>query len=272
MNPGGPQDGSQDGPGTGELAPFLEFAERLANAAAPVVMKHYRSGMTVDSKADRSPVTLADKEAEDVMRDMIAAAWPEHGIVGEERGESNADAEFVWVLDPIDGTQSFATGKPLFGILIALLYRGRPVIGVMDHPALRERWSGCHGRPSTLNGQPAKVRSCAALDQSWLYATSPQMFEGGDFDAFERLRKQSRRAIYGAECYAYGLLASGHVDMVCEATMQPYDYCALIPVIEGAGGVITDWRGETLTLKSDGRVLASGDPRIHDLAIKALGG
>ncbi len=263
---------TRDGPAAIELAPFLEFAERLADAAAPVVMKHFRSGLAVDSKADRSPVTLADMEAEDVMRGMIAAAWPDHGIIGEERGESNAAAEFVWVLDPIDGTQSFATGKPLFGILIALLYQGRPVIGVMDHPALRERWSGCDGRPTTLNGQPAKVRPAAALDQAWLYATSPQMFPGDDFAAFERLRQKSRRTIYGAECYAYGLLASGHIDMVCESTMQPYDYCALIPVIAGAGGIITDWRGEALTLKSDGRVLASGDPRIHDLAIKALGG
>ncbi|MDH5748575.1 MAG: histidinol-phosphatase [Rhodospirillales bacterium] len=258
------------GPTADELAPFLDLAERMADAAAPVVMKHFRSAMAVDSKADLSPVTLADKEAEDVMRQMILSAWPDHGIIGEERGKINAEAEFVWVLDPIDGTQSFATGKPLFGILIALLYKGRPVIGVMDHPALKERWSGCDGRPTTLNGAAAHVRPGAALDQAWLYATSPQMFPEDDFAAFERLRKKSRRAIYGAECYAYGLLASGHIDLVCESTMQPYDYCALIPVVTGAGGMITDWRGEALTLKSDGRVLASGDARIHEQAIKTL--
>ncbi len=258
-------------PGAGAPA-FADVAGRLADTAARIAMKYFRRDLAVDDKTDRSPVTSADREAEAAMRDILRAAFPEHGIYGEELGKDRIDAEYVWVLDPIDGTQSFVTGKPLFGTLIALTRRGVPVLGVMDAPALNERWIGIEGRPTTFNGAPARVRGCADLGQAWLYATSPQMFPGGDFDAFERLRVRVRRAVYGAECYAYGLLASGHVDLVAEATMQPYDFLALAPIVAGAGGVITDWRGEPLTLGSGGRVLAAGDARIHGAALEVLAG
>lgn len=258
-------------PGDGAFA-FADVAGRLADAAARVAMKYFRRDLAVDDKTDRSPVTGADREAEAAMRDILGAAFPEHGVYGEELGKVRIDAEYVWVLDPIDGTQSFVTGKPLFGTLIALTRRGVPVLGVMDAPALNERWIGIEGRPTTFNGAPARVRGCAELDQAWLYATSPQMFPGGDFDAFERLRARVRRAVYGAECYAYGLLASGHVDLVAEATMAPYDFLALAPIVAGAGGVITDWGGEPLTLASGSRVLAAGDARIHGPALEALAG
>ena len=258
-------------PGAGAPA-FADVAGRLADAAARIAMKYFRRDLAVDDKTDRSPVTGADREAEAAMRDILGAAFPEHGIYGEEHGKVRIDAEYVWVLDPIDGTQSFVTGKPLFGTLIALTRRGVPVLGVMDAPALNERWVGIEGRPTTFNGAPARVRGCAELSQAWLYATSPQMFPGGDFDAFERLRARVRRAVYGAECYAYGLLASGHVDLVAEATMQPYDFLALAPIVTGAGGVITDWSGEPLTLGSGDRVLAAGDARIHGAALEVLAG
>ena len=258
-------------PGAGAFA-FADVAGRLADTAARIAMKYFRRDLAVDDKTDLSPVTGADREAEAAMRDILRAAFPEHGIYGEELGKVRIDAEYVWVLDPIDGTQSFVTGKPLFGTLIALTRRGVPVLGVMDAPALNERWIGIAGRPTTFNGAPARVRGCADLGQAWLYATSPQMFPGGDFDAFERLRARVRRAVYGAECYAYGLLASGHVDLVAEATMQPYDYLALAPIVSGAGGVITDWRGEPLTLGSGNRVLAAGDARIHGAALEVLAG
>jgi inositol-phosphate phosphatase/L-galactose 1-phosphate phosphatase/histidinol-phosphatase len=174
------------------------------------------------------------------------------------------------VLDPIDGTKSFVTGKPLFGTLIALLREGTPIVGVIDMPALDERWIGVDGRPTTFNGRPTRVRPCPDLDRAWLYASSPHMFPGADAEAFERLRLRCRAGIYGADCYAYGLLASGTVDLVCEATTQPHDYCALVPVVTGAGGVISDWHGRPLGLQSDGRVLAAGDPSMHATAREVL--
>ena len=255
----------------GAVDGFLALAEKLADAAGPIVMESFRRGVATETKADMSPVTEADREAEAAMRALIEAAYPDHGILGEEMGAENTSAEFVWVLDPIDGTQSYVTGKPLFGTLVALARDSVPVLGVMDAPALGERWVGCEGRPTTFNGRQVSVRPCGGLETAWLYATSPHMFEG-DFDAFERLRKRTHRTLYGAECIAYGLLANGYVDLVCEATMEPYDYAALVPVVTGAGGHISDWRGDALTLASDGRVLAAGDVRAHAQALAVLNG
>jgi inositol-phosphate phosphatase/L-galactose 1-phosphate phosphatase/histidinol-phosphatase len=252
---------------------LIALAMRLADAAGAIVMKHYRTGVVFDDKADSSPVTVADREAEQAMRVMIKAAFPDHGIVGEELGSQNTDAEHVWVLDPIDGTKAFITGKPLFGILIALLHRGRPVAGIIDHPALKERFVGVIGRPTLYDGRSARVRACPSLKDAWLYATSPEMFgKGATAVAFQRLKKRVKHPVYGAECYAYGLLAAGYVDLVVEATMKPVDYCALVPVVEGAGGVITDWQGGALGLHSDGRVIAAGDARIHAEARAILAG
>lgn len=252
------------------LQPLVALAERLADAAAPVSLKYFRSGVGVETKSDESPVTIADREAEAAMRYIIEAVYPEHGIVGEEHGSTRANEDFVWVLDPIDGTQSFATGKPLFGTLIALLYQGEPVVGVMDMPALGERWVGAAGRPTLLDGKPSRIRPCPTLADAWLHATSPQMFPGDHFERFETLRRSCYRAIYGAECQAYGLLANGWVDVVCEDTMQPYDYAALVPIVEGAGGVMCDWNGDRLSMASDGTVLAVGDPALLEAAVAAL--
>jgi inositol-phosphate phosphatase/L-galactose 1-phosphate phosphatase/histidinol-phosphatase len=249
----------------------VQLAEQLADAARLVIMRAFRaSALAIDAKADNSPVTVADRETEAVMRRLIEEAFPDHGIVGEEYREVRRDAEWVWVLDPIDGTKSFVTGKPLFGTLIALLHERRPVIGVIDMPALGERWLGAAGRATTFNGCEARCRGGAALAGAWLYATSPQMLRGGDADAFQRLGAGCRACVYGADCYAYGLVANGTVDIVCEASMQPYDYCALVPVVTGAGGTITDWGGAPLTLASDGRVLAAGDPSLHAAAREVL--
>lgn len=245
-------------------------AERMADAVRPIVLSYYRGSVPAEVKPDDTPVTAADRDAETRMREMIEDAFPSHGILGEEHGAVRLDAENVWVLDPIDGTKSFITGKPLFGTLIALVHRGRPVVGIIDVPALSERWVGIEGRPTTLNGRAVAVRPCPALAEGWLYATSPEMFIGSDAAAFERLRLKCRGAIYGADCYAYGLLANGTVDLVCEASTKPYDYCALVPVVQGAGGFISDWQGEPLGLASDGRVLAAGDAAAHDAALAAL--
>ena len=255
-----------------EVAAFAELAERLADAARPITLAHFRAGVAYDVKADTSPVTVADREAETVMREMIGAAFPAHGILGEEHGAEHLDASYVWVLDPIDGTKSFVTGKPLFGTLIALLRDGRPIIGVIDMPALNERWVGVEGRPTLFGGRQVRVRACDDLGHAWLYATSPQMFGASDAVAFERLRSSCYAAVWGADLYAYGLLASGRVDLVCEGSLQPYDYCALVPVIEGAGGIITDWQGAPLGLASDGRALAAGDAMLHAVARNVLAG
>jgi histidinol phosphatase-like enzyme (inositol monophosphatase family) len=252
------------------LKPFITLAEQLADAARQQIMPRFRTGLKADVKSDRSPVTEADRESERTMRALIKAAFPDHGILGEEFGAENTDAEFVWVLDPIDGTNSFVSGKPLFGTLIALCQNAVPVVGIIDAPAVKERWIGAKGQSTTLNGTPITTRTCDNLDQSWLYATTPDMFKGDNEAAFKRLSAGVWRTVYGGDCYAYGLLASGHVDLVCEASLGTYDFCALAPVVEGAGGIITDWHGQSLTLASEGRVLAAGDSVLHGKALRVL--
>jgi inositol-phosphate phosphatase / L-galactose 1-phosphate phosphatase / histidinol-phosphatase len=252
------------------LEEFRDFAGRLADAAAAVVRKYYRAPLAVESKSDASPVTVADREAEQVLRAAIRAAYPDHGIDGEEFPGERLDAEFVWHLDPIDGTKSFVVGRPLFGTLIALNRAGRPILGVIDQCILGERWLGASGRGSTWNGQPIRVRSCAALEEAVLSLTSPQMFSAPERAAVARLERAVRFPVYGGDCYGYGLLAMGLVDLIVEADLDVHDFMALVPVIEGAGGIVTDWRGASLSRISDGRIIAAGDPRVHESALKLL--
>jgi len=251
-------------------ADHIALAHALADAAGTIARRYFRQAIAVDDKADLTPVTVADREAEAAMRGLIAAAYPAHGIIGEEEGPLRADAEYVWVLDPIDGTKNFISGIPLFGTLIALTRRGRPVLGVIDQPVLRERWVGAEGQASAMNGATVRCRACASLADATLYATSPDMFPGDDAPRFQRLKQRVKLARYGADCYAYAQLASGFIDLVVERDLKPYDYCALVPVIEGAGGRIADWNGRGLDLGSDGRVIACGDPRLFDHARSAL--
>ena len=251
-------------------AEFIELAERLAAASGPVIRDHFRTPFAVDQKSDATPVTIADREAERVMRELIAEAFPGHGILGEELGSERIDAEYVWVLDPIDGTRAFIAGKPIFGTLIALTRNGAPILGVIDQPVNGERWVGAAGRGTTFNGAPVSARPCATLDQAILNTTSPDLFDGGDRPRFEKIAAASRDVLYGGDCYAYGLLASGFIDLVVEADLKPYDFCALAPVVNGAGGSITDWRSQALTLESDGRIVASGDPALHGQVIETL--
>ena len=249
---------------------LIAFADLLADVAGRTARRYFRTRLDVDSKADDTPVTSADREAEEAMRAAIEQAWPEHGIIGEEHGGVREDARLVWVLDPIDGTKAFIAGKPTFGILIALLKDGVPILGVIDQPVLGERWIGAAGRATIFNGAPATTRSCATLDGAILNATSPDMFKDEDAVRFDRISAAVKLTLFGGDCYASGLLASGFIDLVVEADLKPYDYCALVPVIEGAGGVITDWQGAALTLESDGRVVTAGDPALHCLAVEAL--
>ncbi len=253
---------------------FVTFAERLADAAGEIARGYFRRAIEIERKGDQSPVTIADREAEAAMRALIAESYPDHGVVGEEQEAVRAEAEYVWVLDPIDGTKRFISGHVQFGTLIALLREGAPVLGVIDMPAMGERWIGAAGRPTTHTDrdgtQPARVRPCAELNEATLFSTTPHMFPGADFAAFERVRVQTREPMYGGECYAYGLLTLGFVDLVIEATMGTYDYLPLVAVVEGAGGTITDWAGRPLGLGSDGRVLAAGDGRAHAAAMALL--
>jgi histidinol phosphatase-like enzyme (inositol monophosphatase family) len=253
---------------------FVTLAERLADAAGAIARGHFRQAIEVERKDDESPVTVADRAAEAAMRRLIAESFPDHGVIGEEQAAVRAEAEYVWVLDPIDGTKRFISGHVQFGALIGLLHEGAPILGVIDMPALGERWIGAAGRPTTHHDRdgtrPARVRACAELGEASLFATSPHMFPGADFAAFERVRRRVKLPLYGSECYAYGLLASGFADLVIEATMGAYDYLPLVAVVEGAGGTITDWAGRSLGLESDGRVLAAGDGRAHRAAMALL--
>lgn len=262
---------SQTLPGT-DLATLAKLAGKLADAAGLVAMRYFRAPVTIETKADTSPVTVADRETEATMRAMIETECPDHGIFGEEYGQDRTDAEFVWVLDPIDGTKSFVIGKPLFGTLIALAYNGKPVLGVIDCPAIGERWIGIDGMSTTLNGKAVSTRFCGMLSDAWLAATQPDMFTPPDKIKFDQLHDAVQHTVWGGDCHSYGLLAAGTLDLIVEATMKPYDFMALVPVVKGAGGAITDWDGEALGFESDGRVLAAGDPRLHEMVRKRLAG
>ncbi|MBI3708725.1 MAG: histidinol-phosphatase [Proteobacteria bacterium] len=250
----------------------LALAVRLADVAGAIAMRHFRTAVAVDDKPDTSPVTIADRQAEQAMRALIAKDFPEHGLIGEEFGADRGDAEFVWVLDPIDGTKSFITGRPLFGSLIALCRAGRPILGVIDCPAARERWVGAEGRPTTHQGRAVRTSACPRLAQAALLCTSPFMFEGADREGFDRLRRSVRFALWGGDCYGYGLLASGYADLVVEAELKTHDWAAIVPVVKGAGGVMTDWQGRELDFAADGRMLVAGDPRAHAQALALLRG
>ena len=253
------------------LEAYLAFAEHLADAAGRVIKPYFRAPITVDQKADESPVTIADREAEQAMRALIGETFPDHGIEGEEFGADRTDAAYVWHLDPIDGTKSFITGRPLFGTLVSLAHRGKPLIGVIDHCMMNERWTGATGMASTWNGKRVAVRACSSLHDAVLYVTSPKMFkQPGEAAAFARIEEAVALPMYGGDCYAYGLLAMGFADIIVEADLDTHDYLALIPVIEGAGGIITDWEGKPLTPDSDGRIIAAGDKRVHAEALKRL--
>jgi len=242
------------------------------------VRPFFRAGVTADVKGDESPVTVADRAAEQAMRAVIAARHPDHGILGEEFGLERPGARYRWVLDPIDGTRAFITGRPLFATLIGLLDDGVPVLGVIDQPMTRERWVGVAGRPTTFSGPmggAAGTRACADIAAAELSATSPQMFEPDELARWRRLEAAVARTTFGGDAYAYGLLALGQIDLIAEADLKVWDWAALAPVIQGAGGVITDWRGQPLRGWSDGSpqngpVLAAGNAALHARALALL--
>ncbi len=248
----------------------IAIAIAIADAAGAAIRPFFRAPYEIDTKADASPVTEADKAAELAMRAIIEKRLPGDGIIGEEYGAFQPDASRQWVLDPIDGTRSFIAGRPIFGTLIALMEEGWPMIGIIDQPISGERWIGAVGLPTTLNGKPVTTRRCRDLDQAILATTGPQYFAGHKGEHFSILAGQCRDTVWGGDCYNYALLASGHIDIVVEAGLKLHDIAALVPVVEGAGGRMCDWSGEPLTDASDGDVIAIGDPARLDDVIEAL--
>jgi inositol-phosphate phosphatase / L-galactose 1-phosphate phosphatase / histidinol-phosphatase len=240
----------------------------LADAAGAAIRPYYRADFGLESKADASPVTLADRAAEAAIRSILTAERPDDGIIGEEYGSERAGASRQWVIDPIDGTTSFVAGRPIFGTLIALMVDGWPVMGLIDQPILQERWIGGAGHPTTLNGKRVKTRACPELGEAILSTTSPNCFSAHEGEHFMALAAKTahRRLIWGGDCYNYALLASGHIDVVVEAGLKLHDLAALVPVVEGAGGMMCDWNGEPLHAGSKGDVIALGDPaRLEDV-------
>jgi myo-inositol-1(or 4)-monophosphatase len=261
-------------PAAGDLSAFVAVAEAAADAAGAVIRPYFRSGLGADLKADHSPVTDADRGAEQAMRAVIARAYPGHGILGEEFGLDNAAARLRWVLDPIDGTRAFLTGRPTFGILVALLDGDRPLLGVIDQPVTGERWVGVAGRPTRFTGPfggRVGARACPVLERAELSCTSPEIF-GDGLAAWEHLMAAVGRTSFGGDCYAYGLLALGQIDVIAEADLKVWDWAAVLPVIEGAGGRMTDWTGAPPRVDGDGRVLAVGDAALLAPALRLLGG
>ncbi len=250
---------------------FIALAGRLADASGAIIRRYFRTPIPVDTKADDSPVTIADREAEAALRAMIEDEYPVHGIFGEEHGFVRTEAEYAWVLDPIDGTKAFVSGMPIFGTLIALMRNGKPILGVIDQPVSGERWVGAAGHPSTLNGAQVATRKDSTLATAIHYTTHPDMFKsGGERSAVDAMVAQVAVSRYGGDCYAYGLLAAGFVDVVTEASLKIYDFMALVPVIEGAGGIMTDWTGAPLDRHADGHVLAAANETCHRAALAYL--
>jgi histidinol phosphatase-like enzyme (inositol monophosphatase family) len=251
-----------------DLSPYRTFLAELAQASGKFIRPYFRDpALVVETKGDATPVTAADRGAEELLRRLINARFPAHGIIGEEMGTENASAEFVWVLDPIDGTKSFITGVPLWGTLTALLHRGQPVLGCIHQPILGQLMIG-DGNTTTLNGRTVRTRSTTRIEESTLLTSDPlnlRMRMGKDTDPFLSRAKLVRT---WGDCYGYLLVAAGHADVMIDPIMNPWDIAALVPVIRGAGGVITDWNGGT-PYPADSTV-AAATPELHAAVLAGL--
>lgn len=254
---------------------WLAAANAAADVAGAVIRPFFRAGVGADLKSDASPVTIADRTAERAIRAVLAERFPDHGILGEEFGLENPNARMCWVLDPIDGTRAFITGRPTFGTLIALMDGDTPILGIIDQCMTGERWVGAAGRATIFSGPMggrAGCRACPDLADAEASCTSPDMFDEIETSRWNALRGAARRSSFGGDCYAYGLAALGQIDLVVECSMKVWDWAAIVPIIEGAGGRMTDWNGNALRADGDGRTLVVGDPALlaPSLALLAL--
>jgi myo-inositol-1(or 4)-monophosphatase len=253
---------------------FGAFIDELATVSGEAIRPFFRTTLSVEDKSHGGPydpVTAADRAAELAMRTLIRRQFPSHGIVGEEFGPEGAEAEYVWVLDPIDGTKSFISGMPAWGTLIALTRGGQPIFGMVHQPFIGERFTG--DRLAARYRGPAgdrilMTRPCGTLAEAVLYTTSPRLMAEDDRAIFARIEEAVRLSRYGGDCYSYCMLAAGHVDLVIETELKPHDVAALIPIILGAGGIITTWAGKPA--EAGGRIVAAGDRRIHAAALAML--
>jgi histidinol phosphatase-like enzyme (inositol monophosphatase family) len=248
-------------------------AMAAADAAGSVIRPFFRGSVAADLKSDQSPVTIADRNAELAMRAVLNDLCPECGILGEEFGLERPEARLRWVLDPIDGTRAFITGRPTFGTLVALLDGDSPLLGIIDQPVTGERWIGAVGRPTQFSGPlggSVGTRACSTLAHAELSCTSPEML-GDDLPRFQNVAARVRRNYWGGDCYAYGLLALGQIDVIVECDLKPWDWAALLPVITGAGGIVTDWQGQAPRVAGDGRIIALGDAGLLADVVAALG-
>ncbi len=249
---------------------YLKIANECAEASGKIIKKYFRKKLKIERKSDNSPVTKADKEAENIIRDIIIKKAPECGYLGEETGKFNTSNEYVFVVDPLDGTKGFVSGKPLFCTLIGLMKNNKPYIGVLNQPILNERWLGIANKEAKYNNAKIRTTKRNKLKGLIMYATSPMMFKGKNQRVYKSVRSKINECLFGIDSYSHGLLSAGFVDVVIEANLKPYDYIASAAVISGAGGKITDWNGDNLNLESDGRILAAGDPKIHKQLIKII--
>lgn len=251
---------------------FVFAANYLADMARAHILEFFRGKIDAEVKADTSLVTVADRSVENLLRSAIMEWFPEHGIVGEEFPAHNPDAEFQWVLDPIDGTYRFAAGHPQFGSLIALSRDRKPVLGVIDIPAMDERWIGAHGWPTVHSRQgrcqEVKTRACASVEAATVFFCSGIMWRNDPMAAWNAMNGINR--LLDGDSYSYGLLSSGFADIVVDSGMKPWDFMAIVPVIEGAGGCVRDWQGRPLTLDSGIEVVALGDPALLDDVLARL--
>jgi len=250
------------------------FVDKLATVSGAAILPFFRTSLDVEDKSRGGrfdPVTAADRAAETAMRTLIRETFPEHGIIGEEFGNERVDAEYVWALDPIDGTKSFISGMPAWGTLIALTRAGKPVFGMMHQPFIGERFTG-DGAAARYRGpigeRDLRVRPCASLKEAVLYTTSPLLMNERDRAMFERVEAGVRLSRYGGDCYAYCMVAAGHIDLLIETELKPHDVLALIPIISGAGGVVTTWDGGPP--EGGGRLVVAGDKRVHEAAMTLL--
>lgn len=246
---------------------IISFANHLADVSGEVIKKYFRKDLGEILKKDQSPVTLADREVEEIIRNEISKKFPDHGIIGEEFGKINPDAKYQWVIDPIDGTISFVIGRPIFGTLISLCENQKPILGIINQPIANERWIGSE-IGTFFNGKKVQARKCENLSDAILCATSPSFFRGKDLEIVNKISAKTKYQnqggiIYGGDCYLFGLLSMGQIDIVIEKGLKNFDFISLVPIIENAGGIITDWSGRKLDINSDGSVLACGDAKLH---------
>lgn len=253
-----------------DIDQIVETAVAIAERASSIPMAYFRMPMSLEAKADDSPVTIADQQTERSIREALAAAFPHDGIFGEEYGTERLDAEAVWIIDPIDGTRSFITGNPLFGMLLGRLVGGMPQIGIVRMPALGETFVGVAGGVATLDGRRIACRETTDLAAAMVYVNEPERLVADDPERFVRLCKigHTRRLSY--DCYPHALVAAGQIDAVVDFGLEPYDYLPLVALVEAAGGVICDWNGDPLHLGSDGRVITAATPALRDALIETI--